>query len=70
MEVQCQNCRFYEAMTGQLEGKGQCRRFPPVLLPSEKPDEVNLAFRAGLWPMIVPGAWCGEFKVQPPARTP
>jgi hypothetical protein len=56
----CRSCRFYAETAGPSEG-GYCRRYPPVLLAAERRDEVAPDLRAGYWPMVAPGAWCGEF---------
>ena len=60
MEIACQNCRFFAATAGPSEG-GYCRRYPPMLLSSEQTDEVAPDLRPGVWPMVAPSSWCGEF---------
>jgi hypothetical protein len=64
MEAICQNCRFFQAASGQLQGSGQCRRFPPVIPESEKLTDANVSFRTGIWPHVAGGSWCGEFQPQ------
>jgi hypothetical protein len=70
MRPECQNCRFYAKPGGQLQGSGHCRRFPPMIPHSPRAEEIDLVLRAGIWPMVAGGSWCGEFQVQPPADKP
>lgn len=53
----CVDCKFaYE----QADGPLLCRRFPPVVLQSNKED--NKVFSQ--FPPMLPSGWCGEFRAK------
>lgn len=58
----CELCRFYAANSpddpASFDGRGECRRFPPVLFGDMEAD-------AWCWPLVEPSDWCGEFKPEP-----
>ena len=65
---ECRKCRFYAASGRELEGSGHCRRYPPVIPHSQGADEIDLVLRAGIWPVVEGGSWCGEFQSDLSAR--
>jgi hypothetical protein len=65
---ECRKCRFYAASGRQPEDSGHCRRFPPLIPRSLGADEIDLVLRAGIWPMVEGGSWCGEFQADLSAR--
>ena len=53
----CRNCKFYQGDVKDTEGKGQCRRNPPLLAgmhPEKGPMYSFVVVRAS-W-------WCGEYQ--------
>ena len=50
----CDMCKFFKLFAKDIctDGRGECRRFPPVLYSGDK------------WrtPSVTPIHWCGEFK--------
>jgi hypothetical protein len=63
MEEMCRNCRFYSATAGASES-GYCRRYPPVVPIAVQTEKVAPDIRSGVWAMVAPSAWCGEFVVR------
>lgn len=55
--VSCSGCLFYRERAGVLEKIGQCRRYPPVLLPNPR----HLGGPMHHAPNVTPRDWCGEF---------
>jgi hypothetical protein len=49
----CGGCRFFE-LTHE-DWFGQCRRWPPVILPGTTHNE-------GAWPEVLAESVCGEFS--------
>ncbi len=56
MTVICEGCRWFVALTPT---KGECRRYPPVLL----------SLTQAKFPEVENGKWCGEWQ-QRPEETP
>lgn len=55
MQESCESCRFSRP-TSKLPDTLECRRQPPVQ--GNRPTAV--------WPLVYPGAWCGEYEGDPP----
>lgn len=61
MEKRCKNCKYFcpyvyefdndDSSDLMLSDFGECRRFPPKLVPSEDSG----------FPVVEENAWCGEF---------
>lgn len=70
----CEACKFWVTTEpgGVKDRTGNCRRFPPVVVPSvqtEGPDEragryvsETYSTTASEWPETESRDWCGEFK--------
>lgn len=73
-EQSCKNCRFFQELT---ENAGNCRRFPPVLPPTEEAeklasddvDESGCVF-IGIFPAVYDCGWCGEWQGAAIERVP
>ena len=59
-DTRCSLCRFFQPTEHTMQtGAGQCRRYPPVALETE---------RLAVWPEAFANDACGEFD--PVARNP
>jgi hypothetical protein len=64
----CNNCIFWEYYEERfaVDDEGNCKRFPPVLVPLRNGD--------GAWTERVPKTeandWCGEFRPSKNAKAP
>ena len=64
MDHLCRECRFFALFSGQQQGSGQCRRYPPTLPTSLRTEEVDPPLRAGIWPIVAGESWCGEYQTR------
>lgn len=64
--VSCEGCLFYLERAGVLEKIGECRRYPPVLLPNPR----HIGGPTHHAPNVTPRHWCGEFTPREPAPKP
>jgi len=55
MKQACQNCRYWH--DDSEDGKGLCRRYPPVVLWEARDEEV-----VTWWPETHEDYWCGEYE--------
>lgn len=52
----CETCKFHlpaRDIYGDFQESGWCRRFPPQIR----------ADGFGVWPVVSPNQWCGEYKI-------
>lgn len=57
--LSCKNCYFYLQVDEQ---KGECRRYPPQIVPPTSYTPPGDWESIGNWPVVYTYMWCGEFK--------
>ena len=50
----CDECIYYN--------KGECRRYPPVLVPNSYDSDGEDIYNSCEFPMVSATNWCGEYK--------
>ena len=58
--MKCKSCKFWKALPGTNESRGQCRRLPPIA------EENFIPAGISGWPITSKVDWCGEFKILTP----
>lgn len=59
VEQECGNCRFWEQYSPP---KGECRRYPPMIVVGQVYCDGKESLENGIWPHTGQGAWCGEWQ--------
>lgn len=66
--LQCDTCMYFFPISRFSDGSGrgqvagECRRFPPVALVTDLPEEVGgKAEIKSKWPGVLAFKWCGEW---------
>jgi hypothetical protein len=58
--VQCKDCRFF--VVDQRISKGECHRFPPIVVPDICGNGDIETKHYNYWPDVRPSDFCGEWK--------
>lgn len=65
MKVNCACCSYFSPMSNRHR-RNQCRRRAPA--PRLTYDGRHDVLELGVWPVVTPEDWCGEFKRRVPIR--